>query len=201
MDQLKVAWKNIQPENVKDDIDRIKLEEIINTKSKSPMDTLRQRVLIKWYFSLFFTLVLVVGIPFVDVLVSQILLSILLMGYVFGDVMLYQEYRQLKKVMNMDDNIRDTLEAYRKRVKNVLYYEELVGLTLYPISLSAGFFLSGFLSDPEGFMTERTDWVFFVIMLVILVPASHFLARWMNRVSFGKYLNQLDENIKELQTL
>lgn len=203
MDELKEAWKNLKSET--SDFTTMEMQElqsIIHDRSKGPIGKLYRQVLIKWYLSLGFTAIIAVGIPFVQVVVSQILLLILLAAYIVGDILLYKEAQKLKEGVDLSKNLKEGLNAYYKRVKDVLKYEELIGLTLYPVSLAAGFFIGMKLGAPdEEIMNETSDWIALVIAMIVITPLSDWFARWLNKVAFGKYLNQLKKNIDELDNL
>ena len=203
MDELQKAWNEIKTETGKfTTVDRTEVEEAIHVRSKGPIGILRKKLRIKWYFCLLFTVLIAVGIPFVQVLASKILLLVLLAAYLIGDILLYQEDRILKKGIDMGASVKESLNLYYKRIRDVLKYEELIGLTLYPVSITAGFFIGMRLGDPtDEIMNETRDWVALVISVLVFTPLSHLLARWMNKVAFGKYLKELKKNINELENL
>jgi hypothetical protein len=199
MDELKELWKDVKRE--KNNLTGFSATEItthISTKSRGTMQTLRRKVLTKLLFCLFFTVLLGVFIPFAFPLPSQILLTILLIAYVIGDVLFYQEYKELGKEINMDRDLLINMKTVRDRIKRVIRYEELTGLVLYPFSVSAGFMLGLSIKD-ESYMDRTSDWVALAIVIIIVTPAAHWLARWMNKKAFGKYMERLEKNIKELE--
>lgn len=203
MNELKKAWEELKSDTKEfTTIQKEELYKAIHIKSKGPIRKLHHQVKFKWYFCLFFTVAIGILIPWIDVLVSQILLLILLSAYLVGDILLYQEHKVLEKGIDMSQDLKTSLNEYYKRVKDVLKYEELVGLTLYPISLTAGFFIGMKLGAPEEeIMNETSDWIALVITMIIITPLAHLLAKWMNKAAFGKYLNELKKNIDELEKL
>jgi len=201
MDELQQAWQDLKGETENfTGIQKEEFQKAISEKSHGQVSKLRSQVRWKFYFCIFFSVILAVGIPFVNILASQILLTLLLAAYIVGGILLYQELIYLKKNIDMSENLLEGLKTYHHRIKQVLKYEELTGLILYPFSLSAGFFIGLQAGDPsEPIMNERSDWIALVIAMIVITPLAHLLARWMNKVAFGKYLKQLQKNIDELE--
>lgn len=202
MDELKKAWGELSGQSDKfAELTPEEIQENVRSKSSGLMEKLRKNVRKKFYFCLFFMLAFGIGVPFVFPLASQILLLILWAGYLIGSVLLYQEYKALRSEVDMAQDIHQGLLAYYHRIKRVLHYEELIALTLYPVSASGGFFLGIKLVDKEAqIMNNPADWVVLIVMLIVFTLAGNWLAKWMNRKAFGKYLRQLKENIEELES-
>ena len=203
MDELKEIWKNLKKEtNELTDFSASEIKNSINQKSKGIMKTLRHKVLQKLLFCIFFTLVLGILIPFADPLPSKVLLLILLGAYLMGDILLWQEYKELGKHVDVTQDLMENMLITRDRIKNVIKYEQLVGLALYPISLTAGFMM-GLTAGEENptYMDRQLDWVALVIAILVFTPLCHWLAKYLNTVAFGKYLDKLERNIVELQKI
>lgn len=201
MDELRQAWDQLKQDNEDfTNFQPAEIESAIRNQSNGLLASIRKKVFLKWLFCLLFTIIIAVGTPFVNVLASQILLLILLVAYLFGDIMLWQEYQYLKHGIDMSKNLKEGLNEYFDRVQRVLRYEETIGLVLYPFSLSAGFFL-GLSFGENPIMSETKHWVALIICIIIFTPAGHLMARWMNKKGFGKYMKQLKQNIEELDEL
>lgn len=201
MDELKDAWGELETKS--ENFTGLSEEEIHQSgkkKSYGVIEKLHEQVKRKFYLALFFTVVIGAGIPFAFPLASQILLLILWVAYMVGTILLYQEKNILSKGVDMSQDILHGMKAYHQRVKRVIHYEEIVALTLYPVSVSGGFFLGRQLVDREAeIMNETLDWVILIVSIVILTIGGHWFSRWLNRLAFGKYLDKLEENIKELE--
>ncbi len=195
MDELKEVWKNWEFKE-----ESTSPAKTINEQdSNGLIEKLRRKVQWKFYYAVAFTAVFTISLPFIFPLASQILFTILNVAYLIGSILLFQELKILKAGVDMSQNMLTGLITYKNRIRRVLHYEELVGLCLYPVSGSAGFFLGMQAVDREAeIMNSSRDWAWFIATMVVLTLAGHWLARWMNRKAFGKYLDQLDRNIKEL---
>ncbi|WP_421878455.1 hypothetical protein [Marinoscillum sp.] len=201
MDELKEAWGSLKRKtegftNLTED----EIKFTVNTKSKGIIAKLRRGVKYKLGYAIFFTIAFAIIIPFAFPLASQILLCILLMAYAIGGILLYQELQILNKGVNMDNDILTGLKQYRDRIKRVIRYEEIVGLTMYPISTSGGFFLGMQLVDREAVIMDKAwHWVTLIITVLLFTVIGHFAAKKMNEKAFGKYLAQLEDNIEMLE--
>lgn len=201
MDKLKQVWRELKVQTTgQADLTTEEIQETVRSKSSGVIAKLHHKVKVKFYFALFFTIAIGVGLPFAFPLASQVLLLILLLAYLIGSVLLYQEMQILSKGIDMSQDIRRGMKAYHQRIKHVLHYEEVIGLTLYPVSASGGFFLGMQAVDRDAeIMTRPSDWVILVIILIILTISGHLLTKYLNRISFGKYLDQLEDSIRELE--
>lgn len=197
MDELKDIWGELK--ETPSDLSREEILKNAHAKSAGTLEQLRKKVKAKLGYAVFFTVVIAGGIPFAFPLPSQILLSILLAAYLVGSVLLYQELSILNKGIDMSQDVLHGLTTYRDRIKRVLNYEEVVALSLYPVSASGGFLLGRQLWNRDAeIMMQATDWAVLVIAMIAITIAGHWLARWMNRVAFGKHLDELQQNIDEL---
>ena len=174
---------------------------MIHSSSQSQMSQLAKKVNIKIGFIVGFIIFFLGLMPFVKVAVVQVLLLVLTLAYVIGLILLWQEKKELKREIPMDGKMLEALKAFYQRVRNILRYEELIGLFLYPISATAGFLLGFTIKrDISEVFSETYVWMTLVVLLVVATPFFHWLARWMNKVAFGKYLDQLEANIQELES-
>ncbi|MEL6594261.1 MAG: hypothetical protein AAFP02_16300 [Bacteroidota bacterium] len=199
---LRETWNELQQQSF--DINIIEdgsLESMIHQQSASPMDKLRSQVFKKMMFIVGFVILFLAVMPFINKTIVQILLLVLTLAYVIGGIILWQEYNLLKTDIPMDNNLLESLKSYRDRIKAILKYEELIGLILYPISATLGFMWSFTQDHTVAEVFEKPFvWMTLVITLIVLTPACHWLARWMNKKAFGKYLDQLEENISTLES-
>jgi len=201
MDELKEIWGKIneakQPE---EELTTDQLQQIGSQQSLGVISKLSRNVRAKMYYAIFFTVAFGTGLPFVFPLASQILLLIMIAAYLIGSILLYQEYKILQAGIDMTQDILSGLQAYRDRIKRVLKYEELVALCLYPVSVTAGFLFGMQVVDREArIMNQTLHWVALILSIVVMTIGGHMLARWMNKKAFGKYLDQLEGNIHELE--
>jgi len=201
MDELKQVWKQLKiSTNNLTDFSSEEISHSINQKSKGLMETIRRKVRTKFYLCVGCTVLLGAYLPFAHPLPSQILLLVMFSAYLVADVLLWKEYKALGQYIDRSLPVVDTLKTFHQKVKQILHYEELIGLMLYPISATAGFMIGLAAGSEKGeFMTSKSDWIALVVVLIILVPACDWFAKWMNRVAFGSYLKKLEANILAME--
>lgn len=202
MDELKEAWGSIKRETEAFSLStEAEIKANVSAKSSGTIEKLRKNVKYKLGYAVGFATVFGGIIPFAFPLASQVLLMVMFVAYMVGAIFLYQELQILNKGVNMDQDILHGLIAYRDRIKRVLKYEESTALTLYPVSVSGGFFLGMQLADRDAqIMSQTLHWVALITTIVLFTIGGNWLAKWMNRRAFGKYLDRLDETIAELQS-
>jgi hypothetical protein len=80
--------------------------------------------------------------------------------------------------------------------------QEKVALFFYPIGAVGGFMMGGVIGSGKTigeFMSKPVVLIALVIVLVTLIPACYYLAKWMNKKAFGDHLEKLKENINQLK--
>ncbi|MEQ8549527.1 MAG: hypothetical protein RIC03_16570 [Cyclobacteriaceae bacterium] len=201
MDEIKSAWNdlNAAKNNFSSSTD-LEIHEIIQAKSKGAIQKIKEQVYLKFWFCVFFLALLGIYLPFANPFISQVLISVMVVAYTIGSIFLFKEYKSLKKTMDMSQNLLDGLKNYRKKILQIIKYEEIIALILYPISAPAGFFVGlKFQNADIPILESKEQWVALILCIVIITPAAHFTTKWMNRKAFGKYLEQIEENIQILE--
>jgi hypothetical protein len=198
---LKKTWDKMQMDQfsigVLDDKDIL---EAMHQKSHGPIQKIQTGFTIKLAFIVLFTFVfLYIGIKVKEPLVSG--LQFFMAGVYFSAFFLFlSQNKRIKAGIPMDEGLLTNLKNYHAFVSRVLRQEERIALFIYPVALTAGFLL-GFTTEAtlDEFSKSRTAIVLLVACWIVLTPLSHLLARWMNKASFGKYLNELESHIAELE--
>ncbi|QSE97342.1 hypothetical protein [Fulvivirga lutea] len=200
MDELKKAWDELKENESKDiQFDVNQLRDSIRSKSIGVIETLNKKLKWKTWFVWGGMLLFILIIYLETNPVTDILLYIIIAVYLVSGLILMKERKVIKDELDLSKNLKSTLENYYFKVKRILRYEELIGLTLYPISASAGFIIGlNFEHDNSDFFDTWKGWAVWATVIVILTPLCHWFAKWMNKYAFGKYLNQLAEDINEL---
>lgn len=76
------------------------------------------------------------------------------------------------------------------------------GLMIYPFAAAGGFMLGGAVGSgksPEIWLSDYRILIIMGIVILLLVPIGYFAAKWMTKVAFGRYVEQLKERINELE--
>lgn len=200
MDDLKDAWGELKAkdgEAINLELDQIK--ESAHSKSAGVIESLNKKLKQKLWF-VWGGIVIFIPLLFISPnKITTVLISVLLVVYLVGGIVLNKERKLIKEEIDLTNNIKHTVQTYHERVSKILKYEELIGLTLYPISASAGFIVGlNAEKDNSDFFNDWKGWAILFVVLLVLTPLCHWFAKWMNRVAFGKYLKQLEETLGEL---
>jgi len=172
----------------------------MHQRSHGPIQKIRTGFTIKLAFIAVFTFVfLYLGIKVKEPLVSG--LQFFMAGVYFSAFFLFlSQNKKIKAGIPMDEGLLTNLRNYHAFLSRVLKQEERIALFIYPVALTAGFLL-GFTTeaDLDQFFESRTAIILLIACWIVLTPLSHLLAVWMNKVSFGKYLAELEAHISELE--
>lgn len=198
---LKKTWDKLQlhqlPATV---LDEATILHAIHQKSHGPIGKIQKGFTIKLSFIVLFTFMFIyIGVVVEEALVSG--LQFFMAGVYFAAFFLFlSQYKKIKAGIPMDESLLPHLKNYHQFVSRILTQEEKITLFIYPVALTAGFLL-GFTSSATMEEFTNSRWAIFLLAAcwIILTPLTHMLAKWMNKVSFGKYLKELEEHIQELE--
>ncbi|MTI41454.1 hypothetical protein [Fulvivirga lutimaris] len=201
MDELKEAWNELKTEQSKGiNLELAQLKKAIHSASTGVIEKLNSRLKAKMYYTLGGIAMFIGLLFFAPNNITRVLISIVLAAYIIGGLILNNERKLIREEIDLNNNLKATIENFHFKVSRVLKYEELIGLTLYPISASAGFVIGlNIEGDIDEFFGRWQGWAILSAVLIVLAPLCHWLAKWMNRMAFGKYLDQLEKNIEELK--
>ncbi len=198
---LKKTWDKLQERQLTVSvIDEATILRAIHQKSHAPIRMIKKGFTIKLGFiGVFALLFIYIGLIVEEALVSG--LQFFMAGVYFSAFFLFVSYyKKINAGIPMDDGLLPNLKNYHVFVNKILRQEEKIALFVYPVALTAGFLL-GFTSSAtlEEFFNSKKAIILLAACWVVLTPLSHLLARWMNKVSFGKYLVELEQHINELE--
>ena len=195
---LQEAWKKLDKSKFKVPLPD---EHEINLRKKSHHPVKK----LIWYFQLglgmcvgfeamFIFLVIVFPQPIV-----KIFLAIVIMLYVFFFVLNYRILHNIQTLYKLDSDIKSTLKNIYDSTTNLLTFQRKCAIYIYPICGTAGFLL-GLSTEKDALAMIQKPKVFIalIITLIILTPLAHLLAKWLEKVSYNKYLNQLKDLIQQL---
>lgn len=176
------------------------IRESMRQRPEGVLRKLRNQLLIKLIFTVVFTIGYIVLVVLFDDLFVRLLFGVLILVHLVGIWFFTRQWLRLKRELDFAGPVIGVLEEYLVSIRRTLKVEELTGLLLYPVAGSAGFFFSLTQEmDWSRIMESRWIWITWLITIVVLTPLAHLLAKWMNRVSFGKYLSRLDGYIADLK--
>lgn len=195
-----------KPDKVSEPLpDREELAEMLGKESLGLLPKLRRKLRIKMYWGIGILL----SFPLFGLLTQDTAVLLLCVGVmVFMTTLLlvgvFVHYRRLPDHLDMSQGMLPLLKRYDAIVRRALRFEERVGaLFVIPapgfgalLGLSAG---SG---KPIGVLLSNPIVIGILLLLMAIIgPLGVWWSIWMNRIAFGRYLDQLKSNIKALEEL
>ncbi len=200
MNDLKQIW---EAEGEGNDI----LEQMLRNKSfkqagiKTPLDKLRRNLALHMGYAAIITLGYAFIFYFFPYWQVQGCLLLLIIFNLWGIVKTYRLYSGIDTNLSAHtvlEELKKHYEAFKEWEKQSLR----AALFVYPFAATGGFMLGGTVSSGksvEMFMEDNRVIIALIVALLILVPLSYLLAKWMTKVAFGKYIDQLKERIDDLE--
>lgn len=132
--------------------------------------------------------------------IVKVFLVIMIFAYLFFFVLNYQILRNIQQSFRLDLNLKSTLKQVFDNTMSTLAFQRKASIIIYPFAATAGFLIG--LAEERDAATMMQKWqviLALAIAIIILTPSCYMLARWMEKVSYGKYLNQLRELIEQFE--
>ncbi len=173
----------------------------IQKKSKHPVQRLKNLYLITIGFTITFLVTFVfLFFLFHEPLVKVGLIAIILC-YVFFLVVNWSMYRKIKVDLPVDQSLKTALLHTYNFISDNIRFQERAAVFIYPIAGTSGFLMGGSVGSGniEKMMSNNLVIISLIVTLAILTPSGYFLAKWLNRVSYGKGLGKLKQLIDELE--
>lgn len=185
--------------------DRKELAEMLGKESLGLLSKLRRQLRIKMYWGIG----ILVFFPFMALLAKDTAVMVLSVGVmVFMSVLLlvgvFVHYRKLPDHLDMSQGMLPLLKAYHALVRRALRFEERVG-AMFVIPAPAFGALLGLSygsGKPLGVLLSNPFVIGVLLLLMAIIgPLGVWMTIWMNRITFGKYLDKLQSNIKALEEM
>ncbi|HNU42262.1 MAG: hypothetical protein UZ12_BCD005000233 [Bacteroidetes bacterium OLB12] len=194
---LKEAWKKLEQEKLTQPVAGV--EEVYKT-SKHPVQKLIRSFKIALGFVVFFELAfayLAIAMPQPIVKGAMVLMMVV---YIFYFVANYQTLQHINRTFRMDQNLAHTLQSIYDNTQQSLKFQRRSAVFIYPLAATCGFLFGLSIErNVVEVLQNRSVWVSLLITISVLTPISYFVAIQLERVSYGRYLNQLRSLIHQLE--
>lgn len=169
-------------------------------KSKHPVQKLITGFRIALGFVVLFQIVFIYLLAAAKQPVVQAGIAVIIGIYVYFFIHNLQVLLRIQKLHRLDANIRETLQNIYNTVTRALAFQRRISLVFYPICAAAGFLLGLSLeTDVLEVMRKPVIQLILAVTVVVLTPLSYLLARWMERISYGKYCAQLKDLMEQIR--
>ncbi len=194
---LKEAWKKLEQEKLNQPVAGT-VE--VRKNSKHPMQKLIQLSKITLAFVIFFELCFSFLLVIMVQPIVKVFLVIMIIVYLFFFFLNLKILRNIQESFRLDLNLKSTLKQVYDNTMSSLAFQRKASIVIYPLAATAGFLMGLSTEKDAAIMMQKWQVVVtLVITVIILTPSCYYLARWMERVSYGKYLNQLRELIQQFE--
>lgn len=195
------SWNQIDDQQDDDLSSMLQSPALSKLSSHNPLEKIRKNLLINMIWAFLICLLYIGVIIYFHIWQVQIPIFVVLIFTLWGLYSGYQIYGQIKTGVSTGPLLPE-LKRHHQTINTWIQTQQRVGLFIYPVSAAGGFMLGGVLGSGkpvEVFMSRPIVLIALAISIIVLVPACYYLARWMSNYSFGKHLNALQENIRELE--
>lgn len=198
---IEQQWQNYQP----NDTDLATMLDKLNVsrlESHSVLKNIKKNMVLGGILSVLTSvLILWVGLSFA-IWQIQILLAIVLVFCIWTVVITVKLYRQTNIIIASGASLLEQLKSNKASVERYISVQMKVSLFVYPFDIAAGFLMGGVSGSGkslEVFLRPVIVQVILGVVIIIFTPASYYLARYLFRLFFGRYLAQLTQLIADLE--
>lgn len=196
-------WKQMNELNDEDLIALLNTSAITKGQSNSPLQKIRASFFYNMLWTLFFSCLYLILYFVIDFWQIKAALAFLIVVHVLGALSAYKQYKNINPVIMADQSVLEELKRQHRSVKNWMNAHLRSGLLFYPVSIGGSFLLGGAIGSSksvEDFVSRPYMLLTTIILIIVLTPFCHFLAKKMLKISFGKHLNDLQKNITDLES-
>lgn len=177
---------------------------IAKGQSNSPLKKIKTSFFYNMLWTILFSCLYLILFFVIDFWQIKAALVFLIVVHILGILSAYKQYRSINPVIMADQSVLEELKRQHRSVKNWMNAHLRSGLLFYPVSIGGSFLLGGAIGSSksvEDFVSRPYMLLTTIILIIVLTPACHFLAKKMLRSSFGKHLNDLQRNIDDLESV
>ena len=151
-------------------------------------------------FGIFFIVLLFVFEPWI----IRLFLGLLIIAYLLFFLYNLKTYKTLQLEWDnpFDGSLKEAFHKIHHVAHSSIRFQEKAALYMYPISITGGYLMGLFTGNSEQFEKNVTNLNVLAILgvcMIIFTPVCYYLAKWMYKLSYDKYLQQLQSLLKDMQ--
>lgn len=194
---LREAWKKLDEEKLSQPLD---ISTVTAKESKHPISKLIQSFQIGLGFIVVFEILFIyLAFNLKQPLVQIGMVVIVVLYFLF----FLHNYRTLKRITNqnkLDQNLKETVTNIHSIASNALNFQMKISWAVFPMCVTAGFLIGLSIEADAATMLMRPVIYWSLIgTAVVVTPLCYWLTKLMTKISYGKYLNQLEELSRGLE--
>ncbi|MBC7826412.1 MAG: hypothetical protein H7122_01600 [Chitinophagaceae bacterium] len=191
-------WKNSSEND--DDLSALIKPGLSKLRSKDPLNKLKRNILAGAILGLLISACYVYIMAKFPVWQVFVCIGIVFTFTVWASLQSLLLYKEISRT-TPGNSLLQELESHYAKIKKWMNIQQQAALFIYPVSATGGFMIGGSLGAEKTIsevMQKPAMIIALLITLAILVPICYYFARWLNKKAFGKYAEQLKQNIDTL---
>lgn len=197
-------WKQMNELNDEDLSALLNTSAIAKGQSNSPLKKIKTSFFYNMLWTILFSCLYLILFFVIDFWQIKSALVFLIVVHILGILSAYKQYKSINPTIIADQSVLEELKRQHRSVKNWMNAHLRSGLLFYPVSIGGSFLLGGAIGSSksvEDFVSRPYMLLTTIILIIVLTPFCHFLAKKMLKSSFGKHLNDLQRNIDDLESV
>jgi hypothetical protein len=193
---LQQAWKKLDREKLSKPV---KGEVEIRAASKHPVQKLIASFRAALGFIALFEVIFIYFLISIPQPIVKIFLTLMIIVYALGFAVNFRTLRKIESHFVLDSNFKDSLRLIYESTKISLAFQRKAWIFIYPLAGTTGFLLGLSIStDVVEIMQKSKNIIALIITLAIVTPMGYYISLWLENLSYGKYLIQLETLLLEL---
>lgn len=196
-------WKTLEGYTDNDLSRLINLSEISKIESQSPLLKIKRTLLMTIFGGIVFCGLYLFIIFYLEYWQVRLAMTIVLAFSIWAVYSSLHQYRNIKTDILANSSVLDELKRQQKSITEWIRLQIRVALFVYPISAGGGFMLGGALGSGRtivDFLSRPYVGIIFIVLVIVITPICHLIAKRVYKVSFGNHLAIMQQNIEELET-
>jgi hypothetical protein len=179
----------------------LKDPDILRRKSQGPLQKLKSNLAKSMVYAIIITLLYALLIYYFPIWQVQVglLVCVAFNFWIMAGTM--RHYNKIDLQWS-GGSVLHVLRMHHDSFRKWFRQQQTLALFVYPVAALAGFMLGGNIGSGKSvgeFFSKPKVAIAMVLMLVVLVPACYYLAKWMTHKAYGRYVDQLKELIDDLE--
>ncbi|MCU0357219.1 MAG: hypothetical protein MUE95_06545 [Cyclobacteriaceae bacterium] len=199
---LQRAWKKLETERLEQPLYIPLSGHPRKLHSRHPAIKMKNGLYISLAFTVAFLAVFVLLFFRYDPWLIKFFTGLMVGVYIFFGVYNFITLNRLNEQLKMAfaGSLKDSLVRIHSIIHQSIRYQERVALFIYPLSAIAGFLMGvGEHDNFEQNIQQPKMLMVLAVAIVIATPLCYWMARWMYKITYDKYLDQLKALIRDME--
>lgn len=194
---LREVWKKLDQEKLSQPIQDIHPNKRL---SKHPVTKLIQSFQIGLGFIVVFEALFVYLFFIFAQPIVKLGIGVIIILYILFFIMNYRTLKRISRQNKLDQNLKETLTNIHTVAQNTLSFQLKISWAVFPLCVTAGFLVGLSLkADAATMLVKPVIYLTLIGTTIVVTPLCYWLTNAMTKISYGKYLRQLEELIQQLK--